>query len=83
MEDLKRVQEFFSKPLSEKLDLSNPEITDLGLQMHLINLNKELSYYLEKGEAADLSYAEMLKKDKHSSLFRGRNTLAYFEGETL
>jgi hypothetical protein len=31
--------------------------------MHLINLNKELSYYLEKGEAADLRYAEMLKKD--------------------
>jgi hypothetical protein len=63
MEDLKRVQEFFSKPLSEKLNLSNPEITDSGLQMHLINLNKELSYYLEKGEAADLRYAEMLKKD--------------------
>jgi hypothetical protein len=63
MEDLKRVQEFFSKPLSEKLNLSNPEITDSGLQMHLINLNKELSYYLEKGEASDLLYAEMLKKD--------------------
>jgi hypothetical protein len=63
MEDLKRVQEFFSKPLSEKLNLSNPEITDSGLQMHLINLNKELSYYLEKGEASDLRYAEMLKKD--------------------
>jgi hypothetical protein len=31
--------------------------------MHLINLNKELSYYLEKGEASDLRYAEMLKKD--------------------
>jgi hypothetical protein len=63
MEDLKRVQEFFSKPLSEKLNLSDPEITDSGLQMHLINLNKELSYYLEKGEASDLRYAEMLKKD--------------------
>jgi hypothetical protein len=63
MKDLKKVQEFFSKPLSEKLDLSNPEITNSGLQMHLINLNKELSYYLEKGEAADLRYAEMLKKD--------------------
>jgi hypothetical protein len=47
----------------EALDLSDPEITDSGLQMHLINLNKELSYYLEKGEAADLRYAEMLKKD--------------------
>ena len=49
--------------VGEELDLSNPEITDSGLQMHLINLNKELSYYLEKGEAADLRYAEMLKKD--------------------
>jgi hypothetical protein len=47
----------------EALDLSDPEITDSGLQMHLINLNKELSYYLEKGEASDLRYAEMLKKD--------------------
>jgi hypothetical protein len=63
MKDLKKVQEFFSKPLSKKLDLSDPEITNSGLQMHLINLNKELSYYLEKGEAADLRYAEMLKKD--------------------
>jgi hypothetical protein len=49
--------------VGEELDLSNPEITDLGLQMHLINLNKELSYYLEKGEASDLRYAEILKKD--------------------
>jgi uncharacterized protein YdcH (DUF465 family) len=49
--------------VGEELDLSNPEITDSGLQMHLINLNKELSYYLEKGEASDLRYAEMLKKD--------------------
>ena len=63
MEDLKKVQEFFSKPMSEELDLSNPEFTDSGLQMYLINLNKELSYYLKKGEAADLRYAEMLKKD--------------------
>ena len=63
MEDLKKVQEFFSKPMSEELDLSNPEFTDSGLQMYLINLNKELSYYLGKGEAADLRYAEMLKKD--------------------
>ena len=63
MEDLKKVQEFFSKPIREELDLSNPEFTDSGLQMYLINLNKELSYYLGKGEAADLRYAEMLKKD--------------------
>ena len=63
MEDLKKVQEFFSKPMSEELDLSNSEFTDSGLQMYLINLNKELSYYLGKGEAADLRYAEMLKKD--------------------
>ena len=49
--------------VGEELDLSNPEFTDSGLQMYLINLNKELSYYLGKGEAADLRYAEMLKKD--------------------
>jgi hypothetical protein len=63
MEDLKKVQEFFSKPIREELDLSNPEFTDLGLQNYLTNLNTELSYYLEKGEAADLRYAEMLKQD--------------------
>ena len=59
--------------------LSDPEITTLGLQNHLINLHKELEYYLHKGETglkakinnplarrpfeADLRYAEMLKKD--------------------
>jgi len=63
MKDLKKVQEFFAKPLREELDLSNPEFTDLGLQNYLINLNKDLSYYLQKGEAADLRYAEMLKQD--------------------
>lgn len=49
------------EPMQE--DLSAPEITALGLQNHLVNLNKELAYYLEKGGEADLRYAEMLKKD--------------------
>ena len=43
--------------------LSDPDITPSGLQMHLINLNKELSYYLGKGGKANLRYAEMLKQD--------------------
>jgi len=49
------------EPMQE--DLSDPEITTLGLQNHLVRLNQELKYYLEKGGEADLRYAEMLKKD--------------------
>jgi hypothetical protein len=63
IEQLKQRIAQLKNQVEEALDLSNPEITNSGLQMHLINLNKELSYYLEKGEAADLRYAEMLKKD--------------------
>jgi len=43
--------------------LSDPDITPFRLQNYLIDLNMELSYYLQKGEAADLRYAEMLKQD--------------------
>lgn len=49
------------EPMQE--DLSDPEITTLGLQNHLVRLNQELKYYLKKGGEADLRYAEMLKKD--------------------
>jgi hypothetical protein len=55
------IRNMYPKATNEAL--SDPEITTLGLQNHLINLHKELAYYLQKGGEADLRYAEMLKQD--------------------
>lgn len=49
------------KALSEAM--SDPDITVVGLQNHLVRLNQELKYYQQKGGEADLRYVEMLKQD--------------------